>query len=97
MVRYCLEKGHRVATFSRSEPSYLKEVNKVYPDKLIWEALDATDVRALKAFCMKVFKQTGSIDGLINNAGANLDALIPTTTDADIDHILLLIKRQSYS
>ena len=44
----------------------------------------------MKQFVLQVYRKFSRIDGLVNNAGLNLDQLLPLTNDEDIDRILNL-------
>jgi 3-oxoacyl-[acyl-carrier protein] reductase len=90
MVEDLLKHNYIVATFSRSETEFIKKLGYAdeYKDTFYWEALDAKEQSLLKAFVYRVYKKYGRIDALINNAGNNLDALLPLTVDEDIENIL---------
>lgn len=47
--------------------------------------MDVTDKEAVKALVMRVKKECGRIDVLVNNAGVMQDAMIPMITDGQID------------
>jgi 3-oxoacyl-[acyl-carrier protein] reductase len=84
IVTSLLESGHTVATFSRSKTDFINDMEQAAGDRFYWEQADATDNAALKSFVQTVYQQYGRIDGLVNNAGATLDALLPLTTDQQI-------------
>lgn len=85
-----LENDYIVATFSRSKTDFVTEMENNRKDSFYWQATDATNNQALKEFVMTVYKKYGRIDGLVNNAGATLDALLPLSTDAEIDSAISL-------
>lgn len=85
-----MKTDHIIATFSRSKTDFVSTAQTANPEEFYWEALDITDAQALKAFVNNVYKKFGRIDGLINNAGATLDALLPMTTDDEMDNTLAL-------
>ena len=85
-----LESGGKVATFSRSATEFTESMTKAAPSSFYWQSLDVTDGAALKDFVTQVYKTFGRIDGLVNNAGATLDALLPITTDEEIERTLSL-------
>lgn len=84
IVTSLLESGNIVATFSRSKTSFIDDIEQAAGDKFYWQQADATDSQALKNFVKEVYRKYDRIDGLINNAGATLDALLPITTDQQI-------------
>jgi 3-oxoacyl-[acyl-carrier protein] reductase len=85
-----LEAGGKVATFSRSATEFTDNMTKAAPSSFYWQSLDVTDGAALKDFVTQVYKTFGRVDGLVNNAGATLDALLPITTDEEIERTLSL-------
>lgn len=85
-----LESGGKVATFSRSATEFTEAMMKAAPSSFYWQSLDVTDGAALKDFVGCVYKTFGRVDGLVNNAGATLDALLPITTDEEIERTLSL-------
>ncbi|AWB65703.1 3-oxoacyl-ACP reductase [Saccharobesus litoralis] len=82
--------GHAVATFSRSKTDFVETAQAANPDNFFWAPLDITDAEALKLFVNQVYQKFGRIDGLVNNAGATLDALLPITTDEEMERTLAL-------
>lgn len=83
-----MESGGKVATFSRSPSEFTETMMATASSNFYWKKLDVTDRKALKEFVHNVYKTHGRVDGLVNNAGATLDALLPITTDEDIDRTL---------
>lgn len=90
IVTALLEKGYCVATFSRSKTDFIGQTQQVAGERFYWQQADATDSQALKDFVIQVYQKYGRIDGLVNNAGATLDALLPLTTDQQIIDTLSL-------
>lgn len=92
IVQNLLDHKFVVATFSRSETEFIKQLREkdLYIDNFYWEPIDAKDCNSLKAFVFKIYKKYGGIAGLINNAGASLEQLLPLTGEDDIDDILKL-------
>jgi len=84
IVSVLLEDGYKVATFSRSRTDFIADMEKVAISQFYWQQVDATDSEALKKFVSQVYQKFGRIDGLINNAGITLDALLPMTNDQEI-------------
>lgn len=85
-----LGSGHTVATFSRSKTDFIAMMEHEYPERFLWQQADATDGEAMKEFVKAVYMKFERIDGLVNNAGATLDALLPMTTDEEIASTLAL-------
>lgn len=90
IVSRLLSEGYRVATFSRSKTAFIQDMRQKdnQQETFYWEVIDAQDLPQLKSFVLKVRKHFGRIDGLINNAGLNLDQLLPLTDDDAIQRIL---------
>ena len=51
-----LERGFYVATFSRKSTLELEVLSREFDGKLLWEAIDITDSKALNSFLKKVKK-----------------------------------------
>ncbi len=92
IVESLLEQGYCVATFSRSRTPFVERLQgcPMQAESFHWEALDAVDHAGVKAFTQRVQRRFGRIDLLVNNAGVNLDQLLPVTPDDEIDKLLAL-------
>jgi len=92
IVEHLLSHQYIVATFSRTESNRILEIKDGDPNSnnFYWEPVDATNQKDLKKFVFNVFKKYGRIDGLINNAGATLEQLLPVTNDNEIQKIISL-------
>jgi 3-oxoacyl-[acyl-carrier protein] reductase len=88
IVQALLEGGYIVATFSRSKSPFIIEAIDSHGENFYWEQINASDGDALKDFVKAVYKKYGAIHGLVNNAGINVDQLIPMTSDDEIDQLL---------
>lgn len=88
IVEALVERGDCVATFSRTRTPFIAELLERRADQVYWEEIDATDGERLKAFVKQVYRKFGGIHGLVNNAGVNVDQLIPLTSDEEIDRVL---------
>lgn len=87
-VKHLVSEGCVVGSFSRSMSEDISTLISKCKDKesLYWETLDITDCETLKEFVLNVYKKYGQIDGLINNAGVNLDKLLTLTSDVEISN-----------
>ncbi len=88
IIEALVERGDRVATFSRTRSAFIGELLERRPEQVYWEAIDASDGERLKGFVRQVYRKFGGIHGLVNNAGVNVDQLIPLTSDEEIDRVL---------
>lgn len=88
MVGDCLTRGHRVITFSRRESDALKALGENHGERLIWEALDATDTDAVTHFVKRMTGRFGRIDALVNNAAVSLEQLFPLTSPEAVETTL---------
>lgn len=59
-----------------------------FPDAFRAEALDVTDVAAIRAVVERSFAQLGRIDVIVSNAGYGLFGAAEELSDAQIDHIV---------
>ncbi|MCX8131436.1 MAG: SDR family oxidoreductase [Clostridia bacterium] len=92
IVQSLLNHNFIVAAFSRSETDFIKQLkeNEEHKDNFYWEPIDAKDYNSLKVFVSNLYKKYGGIAGLVNNAGASLEQLLPLTNEDNIDEILSL-------
>lgn len=85
-----LENGYTVVTFSRSKTDAIEEMEKLGDKCFYWSQVNAKNSKELKALVTDVYRKFRRIDGLVNNVGATLDALLPLTTDEQVaDNIAL--------
>ena len=92
LTKDLMKHGYIVATFSRSETDFVKQMKEADPneERFFWRAVNAKDSAALKSFATAVYKRYRRIDALVNNAGSNLDQLLAVTSDDEISNILSL-------
>jgi 3-oxoacyl-[acyl-carrier protein] reductase len=92
IVEYLLQQEYTVCTLSRSKTEYIDNLlnSKQSAQRFYWECIDVNDTDALKKYVHTIYKKYGRIDGLVNNAGANLDKLIAMTTKDEVQNILNL-------
>jgi 3-oxoacyl-[acyl-carrier protein] reductase len=95
VVERLLERGDRVATFSRSGSDCLAKLAARHPGRLHAEMLDAADASALQGFVSRVVAAFGSIDHCIANAAIAHEGVLATITDAEIDAMLAVNLRGS--
>jgi 3-oxoacyl-[acyl-carrier protein] reductase len=88
--RHLLRSGCRVRTFSRSATDGTQALEDEYrgSGKYAWMALDALDKEGLKEFVNQAHREGGHIFGLVNNAGINLDRLLPVTAPEEISKVI---------
>ena len=82
LVEFLLGDGWAVATFSRSQSPFVEQ--RADDSAFLWQAVDAMDPSALKAFVAGVHQSFGRVDALINNAGVGVDGLLALARDQDI-------------
>lgn len=92
VARDVLEKGGRVATFSRKETPFTLEASRADPDhqRFIWKSIDGTDFPALKTFVREVALKFGRINAVINNAACITEQLLPLTKSEEIHRMVAL-------
>lgn len=92
LVAYFLERGHRVATFSRKPTEQVEawSSDPATAGRFHFTAADATDRDAVRAMLKDIHGEWGSIEVLVNNAGMAIDGLLPLLKDEDIDHLIEL-------
>ena len=88
VVERLLDRGDRVATFSRSGSDALAKLVARHPGRLHAETLDAADGAAVRGFVDRVAAAFGSIDHCIANAAIAHEGVLATATDAEIDAML---------
>jgi 3-oxoacyl-[acyl-carrier protein] reductase len=92
LVAALLASGNRVATFSRSETSFIRDCRSEDPDgsRFHWEAIDGLDFDGVRGFVSGVEDRFGGVDALINNAGVGVDGILSTMPDVDVHRVLAL-------
>jgi len=88
VVERLLERGDRVATFSRSGSVALDALVASHPDRLHAEQVDASDSEAVRAFVGRVATQLGGVDHCIANAAVAHEGVVATMRDDEIDAML---------
>lgn len=90
LVSHFLAKGDAVATFSRSESDFIRHTRREPKagNRLLYEALDASDTAALGPFVRRIKRRFGRVDVLINNAAIAADGLLATQSEVEIERSL---------
>lgn len=92
LVDLFLERGWRVATFSRSETGELRERLRLHgedgADRLMWRAVDGMSGDEVREMAKAVTGRWSRIDVLVNNAGVGFDGLLSFMRSEDIDRVL---------
>jgi 3-oxoacyl-[acyl-carrier protein] reductase len=92
LVDLFLDRGWRVATFSRSETGELRERLSLHgedgTDKLMWRAVDGMSVDEIREMAKAVSDRWSRIDVLVNNAGVGFDGLLNFMRSEEIDRVL---------
>lgn len=85
-----LAAGCRVRSFSRTASAETRLLEEMHArgGRYRWTALDATDHEGLAGFVSGIYREDGHIDGLVNNAGVNLDRLLSMTAPEEIHRLL---------
>jgi len=92
LVDQFLERGWRVATFSRSSTAEIEDRLERHGDtnsgRFLWCEADGTDDDRIRAVVKTVTKRWQKIDALVNNAGVGSDGLLALQRTEDIDRLL---------
>jgi 3-oxoacyl-[acyl-carrier protein] reductase len=88
LVERLLERGDRVATFSRSGSAALGTLADRHPDRLHAEQVDAADSEAVRAFVGRAVARFGGVDHCIANAAVAHEGVVATMRDDEIDAML---------
>lgn len=88
LVDLFLDRGWRVATFSRSESDAIRERLENHGERLHWQAADGGSAEDLRDVAKAVTDRWSRIDALVNNAGVGSDGLLTFMRAEDIDRVL---------
>jgi 3-oxoacyl-[acyl-carrier protein] reductase len=88
VVERLLDRGDRVATFSRSGSPALDALSVRHPGRLHAEQVDAADADALRGFVDRVVGRFGGVDHCIANAAVAHEGVVATVRDDEIDAML---------
>jgi len=88
IVERLLERGDRVATFSRTRSGRLDDLAARHPERLFATTLDAADAAAVSSFVGATVARFGRIDSCIANAAIAAEGVLATAADAVIAELL---------
>lgn len=90
LVRDALAQGRQVATCSRHESSFIRELRAGDPEerRFFWRQLDLNDAPASKQFVRDVVRHFGAIGALVNNAGISEGQFLSLTPDDMVERLL---------
>ncbi|REF30467.1 SDR family NAD(P)-dependent oxidoreductase [Calidifontibacter indicus] len=88
LVRDTLERGAKVATFSRSLTPEVEQLLAEKPDQIYAAPLDINDEPGGKAFIKQASAKLGPIDSLVNNAAIGQDSMHLHTSPERIEQII---------
>jgi len=83
-----LERGDRIATFSRSGSAALDGLASRHPGRVHHEQLDTADSFAIRRFVANAVDRFGRVDHCVANAAVAAEGILATMSDADIDAML---------
>ena len=90
-----LERGDRIATFSRSGSAALDGLASRHPGRVHHEQFDTADSDAIRRFVANVVDRFGRVDHCVANAAVAAEGILATMSDADIDAMLTVNLRGS--
>ncbi|MFM7518837.1 MAG: SDR family NAD(P)-dependent oxidoreductase [Planctomycetota bacterium] len=88
VVERLLERGDRVATFSRTPAPRLADLADRHPGRLFTATLDAADPTAVAAFVAATIGRYGRIDSCVANAAIAAEGVLATMPDTTIAELL---------
>lgn len=90
IVRSLLDKGHHVATFSRSATDAVQQLSShpSFGERFTYASVDALNAADLRTFVKDCNEKWGRVDALINNAGVAYDNVLAMTPDEQIERML---------
>lgn len=88
LVELFLDRGWRVATFSRTPSEATRRLTESHRDRFHWQSADGAEAGELAALARDVAGRWDRIDALVNNAGIGFDGLLTFTREADLDRLL---------
>ncbi|MBC8944200.1 MULTISPECIES: SDR family NAD(P)-dependent oxidoreductase [Xenorhabdus] len=88
MASAFLNKGYRVATFSRHSNEFITQKQLSDANFFYWESVDVNDLSKIKSFVNNVKSKFGHIDILINNIAKLTEGLLIFSSDNEIISLL---------
>lgn len=88
IVGSLLDRGHRVATFSRTPGAGLQALQATWPGRLAVLQGDMADSASLDEVVRAVERDVGPIEALVNNAGIANDGVLATMLPAKIEQVV---------
>lgn len=90
LVQAFLDRGDRVATFSRTASDHTRgwEADPAVRGRFHFQEVDATDRGGIRGLLAAVAERFGTVEILVNNAGVARDGLLPLLTEEDIDTVV---------
>jgi len=88
VVERLLERGDRVATFSRGRSGRLDDLASRHPERLFTATLDAGDPIAVASFVGATIARFGRIDSCVANAAIAAEGVLATMPDTTIAELL---------
>jgi 3-oxoacyl-[acyl-carrier protein] reductase len=88
LVGCLLDRGWRVATFSRGSNEFVEATRSKFPEDFLWRSIDLADRESLRSFAYEVRCEFGRLDLLINNAAVLHQELLLTTSPRRVEAVL---------
>ena len=89
IVRALLDRGHSVATFSRTSTDEIQKLAGLH-DRLLFNTLDARATDKLQSFVQACQERFGTIDALVNNAAVAHDGVLAIMPESQIEQMLAI-------
>jgi len=83
-----LNRGYRVATFSRQETSDVRSLSKANPNRFVFHQADMGDRSSLEDVARFTENDLGPIYGLVNNAGTVDETLLSWQKEEAVERLL---------
>jgi 3-oxoacyl-[acyl-carrier protein] reductase len=86
LVAGLLERGYRVATFSRTKSAFVSDTVRKHrrEGSFHWASLDGKDHAGLRDFVKVACERFGRLDLLVNNAGIAVEGVLPIMRPEDM-------------
>jgi 3-oxoacyl-[acyl-carrier protein] reductase len=87
LCRSLLKDGHQVLATSRQRSPELTKLQRRFPKRLTFQALDLADAASIATFS-RVTRLIDGLDGFVANAAVGLDGFLTLTQPADIERTI---------